>query len=194
MTTRSRDWRKVWLIAAAASAFAILLTQELLTSDEPFTFWNLLFETLDMGLQVGATAATAVLLMRVRAQEEQGLLLRQDLEVVRTRNEHWNREMAGRLRELGAAIQAQFQTWGLTPAEQDVGLLMLKGFSHKEIARLRTTSEATIRQQAASIYEKSNLSGRAALSAFFLEDLLLPGPPPLVDGIAREQRERRLSV
>ena len=190
-----RNWsgnrKKLLLIGTAIGTFGILLTQELVTSDEPFTLWNLLFETLDLALLVGATATTAVLLSRVRAQEEQGLLLRQDLDLVRTRNEDWNREMAGRLRELGAAIQAQFQAWGLTPAEQDVGLLMLKGFSHKEIARLRATSEATIRQQAASIYEKANLSGRAALSACFLEDLLLPDPAPLVNGVAREPRERR---
>jgi DNA-binding CsgD family transcriptional regulator len=182
------DRRSSWLIAGAGVAFAILLTQELATSDEPFTFWNLLFETFDMSLQVGATAVTAVLLLRVRAQEQQGLLLRQDLELIRTRNEDWNREMAGRLRELGAAIQSQFRAWGLTPAEQDVGLLLLKGFSHKEIARLRATSEATIRQQAASIYEKADLGGRAALSAFFLEDLLLPDPPPTVSGVARPHR------
>ena len=50
--------------------------------------------------------------------------------------------------------------------------MLLKGFSHKEIARLRNTSEATIRQQAAAIYLKSRLGGRAALSAYFLEDLL----------------------
>ncbi|HEX6010849.1 MAG TPA: hypothetical protein VFY87_03400 [Geminicoccaceae bacterium] len=61
--------------------------------------------------------------------------------------------------------------------EQEVGLLLLKGFSHKEIARLRNATESTIRQQAASIYQKANLNGRASLSAFFLEDLLLPGEP-----------------
>jgi DNA-binding NarL/FixJ family response regulator len=75
---------------------------------------------------------------------------------------------------LGAAIQEQFEAWHLSQAEQEVSLLLLKGFSHKEIARLRHTSTTTIRQQAASIYQKANLSGRAALSAFFLEDLLLP--------------------
>lgn len=37
-----------------------------------------------------------------------------------------------------------------------------------------TTSERTIRAQARSIYAKAGLSGRAALSAFFLEDLLAP--------------------
>ncbi len=59
-------------------------------------------------------------------------------------------------------------------SERDVALLMLKGLSHREIAIARDTSERTIRQQAQAIYAKANLSGRAALSAFFLEDLLLP--------------------
>ena len=78
------------------------------------------------------------------------------------------------LRGLGEAIDAQFDRWGLTPAEREVALLILKGLSHKEIAAVRESSERTARQQARAIYAKANLSGRAALSAFFLEDLLLP--------------------
>ena len=182
------------MIAAAVGTFAILLTEELALSDKPFTPGLMLSEALDLAILVGATATTAALLLRVRRQEEQGVLLRQDLELIRLRSEHWSREMAGRLRELGAAIQVQFEAWGLTPAEQEVGLLMLKGFSHKEIARLRATSETTIRQQAGSIYQKANLGGRAALSAFFLEDLLLPHPPSLPNGVARDERGRRLSA
>jgi len=61
-----------------------------------------------------------------------------------------------------------------TPAEREIALFILKGLSAKEIADLRDTSERTIRQQAQAIYSKANLSGRAALSAFFLEDLLVP--------------------
>jgi len=61
----------------------------------------------------------------------------------------------------------------LTPAEREVGLLLLKGLSHKEAAT-RATSETTIRQQALAIYRKSGLRNRSELSAFFLEDLLLP--------------------
>jgi hypothetical protein len=37
----------------------------------------------------------------------------------------------------------------------------------------RNTSEKTVRQQASAIYQKSNLSSRSELSAFFLEDLLV---------------------
>jgi DNA-binding NarL/FixJ family response regulator len=55
-----------------------------------------------------------------------------------------------------------------------VGLLLLKGLSHKEVSEVRKTSETTIRQQALAIYRKAGLRSRAELSAFFLEDLLLP--------------------
>ncbi|MBO6920185.1 MAG: hypothetical protein JJ858_17295 [Rhizobiaceae bacterium] len=78
------------------------------------------------------------------------------------------------LEGLGQYIKVQFDNWGLTSAEQDVALLLLKGFSMREISQIRDVSERTIRQQATVIYGKSELSGRAALSAYFLEDLLLP--------------------
>ncbi len=39
---------------------------------------------------------------------------------------------------------------------------------------MRSTTETTIRQQALALYRKSGLGSRAELSAFFLEDLLLP--------------------
>ncbi len=44
----------------------------------------------------------------------------------------------------------------------------------KEVSGLREVSERTTRQQAVTIYSKADIGGRAELSAFFLEDLLLP--------------------
>jgi DNA-binding NarL/FixJ family response regulator len=157
--------------------FTLLLVGEISHEDEPLAWEDVLFEILQLALLVGCTVTSALLVLRVQAQEEESLLLRRDLESIHARSERWRQETALHLRELGAAIQAQFEAWGLTPAEQEVGLLLLKGFSHKEIARLRNTSEITIRQQAASVYRKAELSGRAALSAFFLDELLLPGRP-----------------
>ncbi|MEP3348078.1 MAG: LuxR C-terminal-related transcriptional regulator [Litoreibacter sp.] len=78
------------------------------------------------------------------------------------------------LEGLGIIIDTQFDHWELTAAEKDVALLLLKGFSLKEVAEYRSISERTARQQATSIYSKSGMHGRAGLSAFFLEDLLLP--------------------
>ena len=66
-------------------------------------------------------------------------------------------------------------TGGLTASECDVASLMLKGLSHKEIAQIRNSSAATVRQQAAAIYGKSGLTSRAELAAYFLEDLFPSG-------------------
>jgi len=86
----------------------------------------------------------------------------------------YRREAGDLLAGLGAAIDAQFEAWGLTEAEREVGLLLLKGLSLKDVARIRGTSERTAREQAQAVYRKGELAGRADLSAFFLEDLLLP--------------------
>ena len=102
------------------------------------------------------------------------LALVRDLDAARIQGRQWRDETRAILKGLGEAIDRQFSTWKLTEAERDVGLLILKGLSLKEIAAARVTSERTIRAQARSIYAKAGLSGRAALSAFFLEDLLAP--------------------
>src|SRR6478672_2169417 len=102
------------------------------------------------------------------------LALIRHLDVARMQGRQWRDETRALLNGLGEAIDRQFLTWKLTEAERDVGLLLLKGLSLKEIAAARATSERTIRTQARSIYAKAGLSGRAALSAFFLEDLLAP--------------------
>ncbi len=73
---------------------------------------------------------------------------------------------------LSRAIAEQFAQWELSQSEREVGLMLLKGYSLKEIALLRGTTEKTIRQQASALYQKSSLPGRHALSAWFIEDML----------------------
>jgi DNA-binding CsgD family transcriptional regulator len=97
-----------------------------------------------------------------------------DLEAARREADRFRGEARDALRGLSEAIDRQFTRWSLTPAEREIGLLLLKGLTHKEIAEARSTSETTIRQQALAVYRKSGLRGRTELSAFFLEDLLLP--------------------
>lgn len=86
----------------------------------------------------------------------------------------WKRVSKTYLDGLSAEINKQLDKWELTGAEKRVAFLLLKGLSIKEISELRSTSEKTVRTQANSIYSKSGLPGRSALSAFFLEDLLPP--------------------
>lgn len=88
--------------------------------------------------------------------------------------DNWKASAQKALDGLGAAIDKQFETWGLTAAEREVALLLLKGYSHKHVAQETGRSERTARQHAAAVYQKAGLANRAELAAYFLEDLLLP--------------------
>ena len=98
-----------------------------------------------------------------------------DLGDAQVEAERWRAESQSLAKGLSEAIDEQFSRWGLTPAEREVALLLIKGLSTPDIALLRETREATVRQQAQSVYRKAHLGGRADLAAFFLEDLLTPG-------------------
>lgn len=100
---------------------------------------------------------------------------RRRLTVARAEANRWREENRELLEGFATAIGRQFERWGLSEAETEIGFLLLKGLSHKEIAGLRSTSERTVREQSRSIYRKSDLQGRAGFSAFFLETLMMPG-------------------
>lgn len=87
---------------------------------------------------------------------------------------HWKENSKIFIKGLSQSIDTQLEKWQLTKSEKEVAFLLIKGFSLKEIAAFRSTAEKTTRAQATSIYAKSGLSGRSQLSAFFLEDLLIP--------------------
>jgi len=88
--------------------------------------------------------------------------------------DRWRQRATKLLDGLGVEIDRQFAEWSLSPKEREVALMLLKGYGHKEAAAVLGRSERTVRQQSVSVYRKSGLGGRAELSAFFLEDLLLP--------------------
>lgn len=132
---------------------------------------HLLVEGLVMLLAVVGVGA---LWRGLRAAETRAAQLDVSLVAALKEASRYRAEAQEALRGLGEAIDAQFERWHLTPAEREVGLLLLKGLSHREVAEARSTSEPTVRQQALAVYRKSGLRNRSDLSAFFLEDLLLP--------------------
>jgi len=94
------------------------------------------------------------------------------LNALQEERDHWHRETQDLLAGLSTQIEKQFARWGLTPAETDVGFLLLKGYSLKDIAGIRGTKAKTTHQQVQAIYDKTKLHSRSELAAFFLEDLL----------------------
>ncbi|MEQ9398788.1 MAG: helix-turn-helix transcriptional regulator [Longimicrobiales bacterium] len=83
----------------------------------------------------------------------------------------WERRASELLAGLGTEISSQLGRWHLTPAEKRVALMLLKGHSHKRIARQTATSERTARQHSVAIYRKAGVAGRAELAGFFLAGL-----------------------
>jgi DNA-binding CsgD family transcriptional regulator len=114
------------------------------------------------------------LAFRYFASKRENIQMHRAIEKVRADLESYKRETQDLSEGLRKKIEEQFNKWHLTKAEKDITRLILKGLSIKEIADVRTASEKTVSQQMTAIYQKSNLHGRAELSAFFLEDLFLP--------------------
>jgi DNA-binding NarL/FixJ family response regulator len=167
------ETRKRWTLAAiGVVGFGLLLAVEHWTEDEPQTLADFLGDATQTALVVATSVAVALLAVRVDSDRAERRALARELELARADGEAWRRQASAHVEGLGHAIEAQFSDWHLTAAEREIGVLMLKGLVHKEIASLRGTSEATVRHQARAIYQKAGIEGRAAFCAFFLEDLL----------------------
>jgi DNA-binding CsgD family transcriptional regulator len=164
---------RMWGGLAALGGVAIFLALEL-REDPAMSGLEIALELVEI-IPIVIMAVGVVVLFRISSrQREEQLALMRDVEIARLQGQRWRDEARTFLNGLGEAIEAQFARWNLTEAEREVALLLLKGFSLKEIAALRATSERTIRSQARSLYAKAGITGRASLSAFFLEDLLAP--------------------
>ncbi len=177
------DRRTKWAFAGIGlTCFTLLLTLEIVTESDDLSLFDIAIDAVSIFLTIGAAVGVVLLAQRMQSQHEEKMTLIRDLQTARAEGNGWRTKVRSHLAGLKAGLDLQFQEWGMTPAEREVGLLMLKGLSHKEIAALRATTEATVRQQAQSIYRKANLPGKTAFSAFFLEDLF--APEEAMDGMA----------
>ena len=171
------DWldarTRVWASIAVVGGIAVFLGLEWI--DEPdMSMLELLLE-LVKSAPIVITSVGMVVLFRLSRQQRGDLdSLATGLADARRQGEHWRADSRKLLDGLSQAIARQFRQWNLTEAEREVALLLLKGLSSKEIALMRSSSERTVREQARAVYAKAGLAGRAALSAYFLEDLLAP--------------------
>jgi DNA-binding CsgD family transcriptional regulator len=176
--------RYLWLAGMAAFLGVAALAATDLFSDlsEGASQQHLLTEggILLLGTLGSAFAAFRLIqtLGRARAAQARAESLARRLSEKAEEATRWKDQTRDLLRGLSAAIDQQFDAWGLSDAEKEVALLLLKGLSHREISQIRRVTESTARQQARAVYKKAELEGRHDLSAFFLEDLMLPTAAP----------------
>jgi DNA-binding CsgD family transcriptional regulator len=107
-------------------------------------------------------------MLRIRRENEH---LNEKLNLARQASQQAGEAIIEYRSQFNDVLTRQFSEWKLSKSEAEVGRLLLKGLSLKEIAAVRNTQEKTVRAQASSIYKKASLDGRHAFSAWFLEDI-----------------------
>lgn len=186
---------KLWAAAAAIGGVALLIGTKLVEEPDA-SLKDVLLELVESLPVILTSVGLAILFQITHRQHEDQMALIRDLDVARVHGQRWRAEARLLIDGLGKAMDEQFARWSLTQAERDVALLLLKGLSLKEIASVRATNERTVRSQARTLYSKAGLSGRAALSAFFLEDLLAPAANAdrVASGDERAAERRRTTL
>lgn len=152
---------------------SIVTFSDLITDNrEGMSWWHTSFEAL---VAIAALFAVFLLIRGI-------FILKETLKVEKDfsanlieESKVWKDQSKKYIEGLSISIDSQLKKWELTKSEKEVAFLLLKGFSLKEVAEFRGTTEKTARSQSVAVYAKANLTGRSQLSAFFLEDLL---PPP----------------
>jgi len=93
------------------------------------------------------------------------------------RSDHVESQLRAASGAFSDLLEDKFADWDLTPAERDVALFAIKGMSTQDIARLRETSEGTVKAQTNAIYRKAGVTGRPQLLSLFIEDLMQDALP-----------------
>ncbi|WP_323769064.1 helix-turn-helix transcriptional regulator [Antarctobacter sp.] len=149
----------VFLIAAQSACAAFFLLDVLSDGIDlgwpPFTHWHFMVESIAaLGLIAAVVFESRVLMTLLRREAH----LKQQLGLA-----------AGAFHEI---VAQHFETWHLTPSEQDVAMLTLKGLAIPEIAQLRGNADGTVKAHLSAIYRKAEVSGRGAFLALFIEELM----------------------
>lgn len=150
-------WLVVFVQVSCAAFFLLDLTSSY-TGASLFVSWQVR-ELLEIGASIGLILGA---FLGVRA-------------VLKAREHSDRAEVAIRTASgaFNEVVEEHFLNWKLTPAEKEVAWLSIKGFSTTEIAKIRKTSEGTVKAQGNGIYRKANVSGRTQLLSILVEDLLL---------------------
>lgn len=164
--------RERWVIAGILLGTALFVAVDLLTDSREGAHWGHL--AAEAMVAMAALLGVIFLLRGSFALKRTLAVEAQKFASLEAQADEWRNQAKAHVQGLSQEIDRQLEAWRLTPSEKEVAFLLLKGLSLKEVAESRKTSEKTARAQSTAVYEKSGLSGRSELAAFFLEDLLLP--------------------
>lgn len=157
-------------IILAFGLFLVLNTMDLVADySEGVTSAHIIHETVVVLFLLGLFALLFKSLAQLRYRNTH---LKERLQHAREAARMADSQTVGSRSRFNDVVGLHFSDWRLSRSEAEVGRLLLKGLSLKEIADVRRTREKTVRAQASSIYRKAGLAGRHEFSAWFLEKLI----------------------
>ncbi len=127
----------------------------------PFN-WTL-HELIEVGAAIGLVIGTLFGIIALRAAQARSAKAEEALRLAQSA-----------FREV---LEERFTEWKLTPAERDVALFAIKGYSTQEMAGFRGVSEGTIKAQTNAIYRKAGVTGRSQLLSLFIDELIEADQP-----------------
>ncbi|MCZ8156493.1 MAG: response regulator [Leptospira sp.] len=158
----------LWIYVISLVLWIIEEIYTLTNPPEIFDKFRILIATFETFIAVSSFLAISILYRELKAEEienEQAQTAIHDLK--RT-----NRILKNPESSFWIEVKSQMDAWKLTETEKEIAILLLRGFSHQQIAGVRKKSLRTIENQTASIYEKASMRGKLELISFFLTPLL----------------------
>ncbi len=158
----------LWFYVVSLILWIIEEIYTLTNPPEIFDRFRLLIATFESFIAISSFLAISILYRELKVEEgenSQAQSLIQDLK--RT-----NRILKNPESSFWIEVKSQMEAWKLTDAEKEIAILLLRGFSHQQIAGVRQKSLRTIENQTASIYEKSSMRGKLEFISYFLTPLL----------------------
>jgi len=157
-----------WLQLFLLTIFAASVTDILYDLKQGSSWIHLAQESL---LAIAAMALFVWLVTDLKREQLRNQQLESDLQSLNDRQAQLKAKLRKAQRNFADLVRAQLEQWQLTPSEQEIAWLLLKGYNSKEISAFRGTAEKTVRNQLTSIYRKSELRDKQAFISWFVDDL-----------------------
>jgi hypothetical protein len=141
----SKSIRNILLIVSAFALGALLTVLDIYVSEETASILEFILDAIENSLVIVGVGGVVALFRRMHTQHQEGLSLIRELEFARVEGAAWRLKVDAQVAGVAAEIERQLCEWGLTEAETEIAWLVLKGLTHKKVAVLRGTTEATVR-------------------------------------------------
>ncbi|MDZ4725450.1 MAG: response regulator [Leptospira sp.] len=165
-----RKYRIIFLWFYVIS-LVLWIIEEIYTLTNPpeiFDRFRLLIATFESFIALSSFLAISILYREMKTEAEENFLAQAVIKDLKRTNRILNNPESS----FWIEVKSQMNSWKLTDAEKEIAILILRGFSHQQIAGVRKKSLRTIENQTASIYEKSSMRGKLEFISFFLTPLL----------------------